>query len=473
MKEIMEISHWDYCIVGAGPSGLTLAYKLLQSGFKVLLIERDSRIGGLAKSHDYDGQVFDTGPKRFHTDDPIVVEFLDHIMKEDMLRIGRSTEVHFLGKYFNWPLKSSDLWRLPPGTGVKCVLDLLKERKVGDPQSFHNYIVSKYGETLYQTFFAPYTHKFLRWDTEDIHSDWASTGINRTVIDKRVKANTLLDLLKGVLLPDKVETEFLYPAKGGFGAFYEKLIKLCSAYENFSVILGDKIRALEEHGARFRGITQAGRSVSFGQLVWSGNLNDLMGVIEGTAPHMHYLNTIFYNIICRENGIGKHRAQWIYVSKGEGLVSRITCMKEFSKETCADGYYNVICELTDSQVRPVYLNQPDLYTDGILEELVHMSFIKSKKYVEDVKINPVVDTYPIYHRYYNEDFGKAAAAVRKFSRRIHLLGRCGAFWYNNSDHSIRFAIEMAKKLTGGRDDEFDYREYFGGVVARAASPVGT
>ena len=39
---------FDYCIVGGGPSGLTSAYELLKKNKKILMIERDSRVGGLA-----------------------------------------------------------------------------------------------------------------------------------------------------------------------------------------------------------------------------------------------------------------------------------------------------------------------------------------------------------------------------------------------------------------------------------------
>ena len=65
----MKHLNYDFCIVGAGPSGLTTAYHLLKAGKKVLIIERGDRVGGLGKSYKYDGQIFDTGPKRFHTDD--------------------------------------------------------------------------------------------------------------------------------------------------------------------------------------------------------------------------------------------------------------------------------------------------------------------------------------------------------------------------------------------------------------------
>jgi protoporphyrinogen oxidase len=462
----MISSHYDFCIVGAGPSGLTTAYNLLKGGKKVLVIERDGRVGGLGKSYTYDGQIFDTGPKRFHTDDPIVIDFIEHVLEEDILRIGRATKVYFLDRYFGWPLHSKDLIKLPILTSLKCCLDLLKERNIKDKTSFHEYINSKYGETLYHLFFAPYTSKFLRWDPEDLHSDWASTGINRTVVDDRIKASSLFDIFKALMLPEKIDTEFLYPTEGGFGGFFDDLFDLCQQHDGFHIILSDKISTLEKQGDKFGALTQNGTSLSFDQLIWSGNLNDLCGIISPSSNKVHYVNTIFYNIICKESGIGNNRAQWIYVSKGDSLISRITCMKEFAPYTCKEGYYNMICELTDSQLNPTYFKNPENYSHGILDELTGMSFLTDKSAVEDIKINPILDTYPVYHKNYLKDFAGATRLIKNFSDKIHLLGRSGAFWYNNSDHSIRMAIEMSKKLLGDQEKDFDYRHYFGGKIGQ-------
>lgn len=454
--------HFDYCIVGAGPSGLTTAYELLRAGQKVLMIERDSRIGGLSKSYNYEGHIFDTGPKRFHTDDPVVLDFIQHVLKNNIIEIGRSTKVHFLDRYFDWPLHSKDILKLPVSTSIKCFIDLIQKRTIKDKTSFHEFIYSKYGETLYQTFFAPYTSKFLRWDPEDLHADWASTGINRSVIDDRIKANTLFDIFKAFMLPEKVDTKFLYPAHRGFGGFFEDLASLCQSFDSYQLILDDQISGLENNGQQLNAITKNEESFSCDQLIWSGNIHDLCGMIEGQEIDLHYINTIFYNIICREQGVENNRAQWIYVSKGDSLISRITCMKEFAPYTCKNGYYNMICELTDSQINPKYFSNPQNHTNGILDELIKMSFLKDKNSVEAVHTNAVLDTYPVYHKRYLRGFASALSAVNKFSKRIHLLGRSGAFWYNNSDHSIRMAIEMAKKLLGKREQAFDYRHYFGG-----------
>jgi len=452
---------YDYCVVGAGPSGLTIAYNLLKAKKSVVLIERDNRVGGLAKSHNFAGNIFDTGPKRFHTDDPIVLDFIQEVTNGHINKISRSTKVYYLDKYFEWPLQSKDLFKMPIGTSLKCALDLLKNRTVTDKASFHQLINSKYGETLYESFFKPYTKKFLRWDVEDIHSDWATTGINRTVIDKRIKAKSLFDLFKVLLLPEKIETEFLYPTQGGFGGFYDNLLGLCRQYPDFKLILSDSIVHLTDRGESFDASTGKKEDLHFTQLIRSGNLNALSSLTNYSQTRLHYLNTIFYNIICKQEGISDHKAQWIYVSQGNSLISRITCMKEFAPYTCKEGYYNMICELTDSQSNPVYFRDPQAYQNGVLKELVSMRFLKDQRMIEAVHIIPVEDTYPIYHRRYINDFSTTAAAIKKFSKRIHLLGRCGAFWYNNSDHSIRFAIEMANRLLNGDTKEFNYRNYFG------------
>jgi len=456
---------YDYCVVGAGPSGLTVAYRLLQAGKRVLLIERDSRVVGLAKSHHYGGHIFDTGPKRFHTDDPQVMAFIDEVTNHRILRINRSTEVYFLSRYFNWPLTIQDVLKLPMGMALRCLYDLLTKTPAQDKGSFHEFVRAKYGEALYKVFFKPYTQKFLRWDSEDIHSDWATTGINRTVIDSRINANSMGNILKSLLLPAKIETEFLYPVAGGFGGFYEQLLQLCRDHTGFQLSLNDTVTAVKPKEQGLELNIQSGRRISCGDLIWSGNINHVLGMM-GQKGNLHFLNTVFYNLVCPEDQVLNRRAQWTYVSRGDSLISRITCMREFAGYTCPAGYYNLICEVTDSQGSPMYMLNAGKYTQDVIQELAEMSFIQSTASVQEAHINPVRDTYPIYHKLYHKDFGAAALQIKKFSRHIHLLGRSGAFWYNNSDHSIRFALEMAQRLLNQDDRTFDFRHYFGGVASQ-------
>ena len=115
--------------------------------------------------------------------------------------------------------------------------------------------------------------------------------------------------------------------------------------------------------------------------------------------------------------------------------------------------------------------QPESFTDAVIDEMIRMNFLRDRRGIEAVHINPVLDTYPIYHLKYHHGFGSVVGAVKKFSPRIHMLGRSGAYWYNNSDHSIRMAIDMSQRLLRNPERTFDYRAYFGGSAGETHDKV--
>ena len=62
-------------ILGTGPTGLVTAWKLLERGWKVNLIEKNSISGGLCRSWKEKGFILDTGPHIFHTPDKDLKKF--------------------------------------------------------------------------------------------------------------------------------------------------------------------------------------------------------------------------------------------------------------------------------------------------------------------------------------------------------------------------------------------------------------
>lgn len=52
----------DIAIIGAGITGLTLAYRLQQAGLSVLVLEKRASFGGVIRSEQQDGYLFDAGP---------------------------------------------------------------------------------------------------------------------------------------------------------------------------------------------------------------------------------------------------------------------------------------------------------------------------------------------------------------------------------------------------------------------------
>ena len=75
-------------ILGSGPTGLITAWKLLEKGLDVLIIEKNSNSGGLCRSWKHNGFILDTGPHIFHTPDEELRKFWKSNFK-DLLISGK------------------------------------------------------------------------------------------------------------------------------------------------------------------------------------------------------------------------------------------------------------------------------------------------------------------------------------------------------------------------------------------------
>ena len=62
-------------VLGTGPTGLVTAWKLLEKGWSVDLIEKNSTSGGLCRSWKKKDFILDTGPHIFHTPDKSLIDF--------------------------------------------------------------------------------------------------------------------------------------------------------------------------------------------------------------------------------------------------------------------------------------------------------------------------------------------------------------------------------------------------------------
>ena len=54
-------------IIGAGPAGLTAAYELSKSQVESVVLEKDDVVGGIARTAEYKGYLFDICGHRFFT----------------------------------------------------------------------------------------------------------------------------------------------------------------------------------------------------------------------------------------------------------------------------------------------------------------------------------------------------------------------------------------------------------------------
>ncbi len=435
----------DFLVVGAGVAGLSFARTVADEGRSTVIVERNDHIGGLARSYRYGDFWFDVGPKRFHTEDEEVLAFLHSVLGGDHIVVGRSSAVHLFGRYFPWPLDHRALFRLPFKVMVSSGLDLLRRSQSQDENSFTDYTRSRDGDTLYRLFFKPYTEKFLQIPCEDVHVDWAKTGINRAVIDKRVKSETLFDLVRSVLLPSAVDTKFLYPSYGGFGTFCEKLSEQV-AERGGEILLENTVRAIDTDGGKVVSVELAdGRRLRPRHLVWTGNLKALARLLGHDPPPLRYLSTILYNMEIDADVL--QREQWIYYGGQDTVLSRVSITNEMADYMAPTGKSGLCVEVTGFEGKGHWEN-PDALIPELQSDLVRLKLVRSRADFSNVHVERVRDTYPIYDLDYKRSFAEASAMVKPFEN-LKLLGRTGAYWYNNSDHSMKMALDMARHLLKG------------------------
>jgi protoporphyrinogen oxidase len=453
-------------IVGAGVAGLTIGCQLAEGGFDVTVIERNDVVGGLGRSFHYGDFHFDVGPHRFHTDNPRVAAFIRQVLGNEVLEIPRKSGVRMFGRFHEWPLRPGILLAMPISLMLRGARDLLfRERLPGD--SFEADVVNKYGRTLYEIFFKPYTEKFLFTSPPGLHRDWARAGVNRAVIDKRASADTLWSLLRNTLLPRPVETTFLYPPTG-VGRFSERAAEAIRA-RGGRVLLGRPVTGLEARDTRITGVVAGGERTACENLVWTGPItivNRLLG-IEGID--LEYLATIFYNF-----EIGrpvKHDYQWTYYG-GDEIFSRVSAPVVFAASTAPEGKSGLCVEFTCREGDERWVNA-ERYVERIIADMVRTETIDSAADIERVHVERVPFTYPIYKINY---LGELTRNLRELGRYRNLLlaGRCGRFWYNNMDHSIGQGLTMADRIIRGQalseidsgDREFWKEEEDGNIPVR-------
>lgn len=434
------MSKQKFVIAGAGIAGLTLAYELCKSGADVTVIEKESSVGGLARSFSYDsGYTFDAGPHRFYTESPAVLRLIHEVLDEDMLRIPRKSGVRMFDRYFEWPLGLADLFRMPLRECLAVAVDMfVKESR--DGESFEDYILASYGRTLYEIFFKPYTEKFLRLPCSSISKHWALTGIDRAVIDSSIKVDNLSSLAKSFFSP-KPPLQFIYPKSGGIGVFSEKLRMMITALGG-KIITGCAVTGISRDGFSVRTVSAGGIDYDCDSLVWTAPISELTLLLGMPSAELSYLNLVIYNFMTTL--VRKPTYQWCYFGAEDVPFNRISYPTLFNSSLAPVGETGICVEVTCRNGEPVWKNPEEMQVQ-IVAAMLKNGLISSKEEIRGCHNERVGGAYPIYTLDYEEKLSAAVSQVSRFEG-VELLGRTGRFWYNNMDHSIEDALEVAAKL---------------------------
>src|SRR6202030_2460480 len=116
-------------IIGGGPAGLTAAYELSKHNVPAVVLEADRTVGGLSRTVNYKGYLFDIGGHRFFTKWDEVNQIWQEVLGDKFLQRPRLSRIYYRKKFFYYPLKPANaLFGLGILESIRIILSYMHAR---------------------------------------------------------------------------------------------------------------------------------------------------------------------------------------------------------------------------------------------------------------------------------------------------------------------------------------------------------
>ncbi|HEY1576343.1 MAG TPA: NAD(P)/FAD-dependent oxidoreductase [Terracidiphilus sp.] len=461
----------EVVIMGAGPAGLTAAYELSKNGIQTLVLESDNLVGGIARTANYKGYLFDMGGHRFFTKVSLVEEMWKEVLGRDLIKRPRASRIYYRNKFFQYPLEPMNaLSGLGVLEAVHCGISYLKAQcfPAKPEDDFETWVSNRFGKRLFQIFFKTYTEKVWGMRCREIKAEWAA---------QRIKDLSLLTVVWNALKPraaiprDKVIRtlihEFLYPRKGP-GMMWERTRDIVEA-RGSKVLLETPVEKIYWRPGAVEAVRAGGREFSAKHFVSSLPIRELIHSLDPAPPDhviraaddFHYRDFLTVALIIR--GKDLFPDNWIYVHDPAVRVGRIQNYNNWSPDMVPDPETTCLgLEYFCSEGDDVW-NMGDAALIELGRKELHQLGLVDAASVLDGTVVRVKKAYPVYDSSYRHGL----EVIQEFLPSVpnlQLVGRNGMHRYNNQDHSMLTAMLAARNIMGHNYDiwrinvDADYHE---------------
>ena len=429
-------------ILGAGPAGLSLAYYLKDSNFRIHVYEKASIPGGMARSWSWDNFIVDTGPHILHTPVSDIWEDWFSIIGDDLVErdffsanLKRKSDADF---FFDYPLNvnqvlSSNYWSIGERRSIDSQIQKASQtEQLAKATSFAEYVEALVGVDLANEFFTIYPEKVWGIPTTEMLPDWAPKRVR--VVQEREPF--FGDQYSGVC------------AKGT-GYLFKKIVEILKA-KGHSVYFDSSISGLQKISNKIVGI-----SVNSSQEIHVAESDVVVSTLPVSVtsgllglPFKMPFRGIASTYISFEGikNVIPDPYHWLYFSDQDISFNRITEPTKLAPQLSLldeDRTY-IICETTFNTLD--YLNgslNTDIFCRDVLAGL-QKTFLG--KYVpSSVASNIEPYVYPL-QTHGNKLLYKQAEAFLGSFANLEFLGTSANYAYNDLQVIFQQAKELSKDL---------------------------
>ena len=458
----------DVFVIGAGPAGLTAAYLLTKDGISTTIIEADpTYVGGISRTVDYKGFLFDIGGHRFFSKSREVVDLWKEILPQDFIERPRLSRIYYDGKYYSYPLKAFEaLNNLGYIESALCVMSFLYKQSFPNEktETFHDWVANQFGERLFSIFFKTYTEKVWGMSCDEISADWAAQRIKgldlwsamASALRKSIVPNRAAIGKDGKPIKTLIES-FEYPRKGPGMMWDAAAAKVKAA--GGTIHMGHKLKSLSRDAATgihtIEAETADGTVTTFTakHVISSAPITELTNAIQrpmaarDAAARLRYRDFITVALVVNKPDLFPDN--WIYIHEPSVKVGRIQNFRSWSPEMVPDA--NLACLgleyfcfendglWTTSDEDLIALAKKELAEIGLAtaEDCIDGCVVRQKK------------AYPVYDDSYKQNVEAIRSELALHFPDLHLVGRNGMHKYNNQDHAMMTAMLTVKNIIAG------------------------
>jgi protoporphyrinogen oxidase len=395
---------FKYIILGAGPTGLSIAHTLLKNGVshdQLLVIESNKESGGLCRSETVDGKPLDIGGGHFlDVRRSEVLKLLFEFLPEgEWDSYNRIAKINLRAQQIDHPLEGN-LWQLSKADQVDYLESIARTGSVaGDPMpdSFDDWIRWKLGDRIAEEYMLPYNRKIWSMNLDLLGTYWLYKLPDVSFRD------TLRSCLEGKpfgALP--AHGTFLYPKNYGYGEVWKRMGEALGK----SLLTNTEVISIDIESRVINNVYKG--DVIINTIPWKVWLN-IADVPADVAEHIHKLVHIPINVDYFPENLDTD-AHWVYEPSEKVSYHRILVRHNF-----CPGSRGFWTETNSNRSGPV-----------------------------------------VYFRHHNEyaypvnTIGKPEAVVEILnwakSKKIFGAGRWGTWEHMNSDIAVSEAIKLATEL---------------------------
>lgn len=444
-------------VLGGGVCGLTAARELARAGKRVLVLEKESEVGGLCRTITHNGCRVDLGSHRFHTgayegQARQVIESLDPEMLKARPRLGL---IRFNHRYVPYPPHVYDLLRtFSLRQLAACGTGWVRQRLRPEPSpavpNFESHIVGKIGREAYELFYRDAAQKHWLLPPRELSVDEVKKRVETTEPTKVLK-----DALRAMVgLRRTGKMTFLYPA-GGIGEIPRALAADLRQAGGRIVVGARPVALYCDEKKMVAGVEyEAGNNVErigAEALFSTIPLNELADLLPGEKPEevKKSLNRFSWRALrilyCRVPEINWTGAETFYFPEMKFPFGRISRPRLFDKSMGGEGPGELICvELACSEDNSIWQKPDDVLIAELIPSLREAELLPDgmNPYPAHLFSERLSYAYAVLHVGWRRAFQEVYGWLKQ-KRNLYSIGRQGLYLHNNIDQTMDLGYRCA------------------------------